>query len=239
MRELVAGKMGVGGVPRNTMLVLSHRGDHASGFQNTLQAFERARASGANGLETDVRTCAEGTAVLFHDRNTRNGTPITSLAFADLAESVGYEVPALAEALRSFPGLFWNLELKSTAALGPTLAVLDEVRPEGGVLITSFLHQVIFECAQRSSFDCGLLIAHRPVTLTEVFSAGFHHPNVNTLVVDYEVVDAQLFEEARVKQLSTFVYGMVTVEEHEFVAKHKVAGMITDHIQTARLALKH
>jgi glycerophosphoryl diester phosphodiesterase len=218
------------------MLVLSHRG--TSGFQNTLQAFERARASGATGLETDVRTCAEGTPVLFHDRNTLGGLPISSLGIGDLAKNAGYDVPTLEDALRSFPDLFWNLELKSAAALGPTLAVLKNVRLTGGVVITSFLHQVILECAEKSPFDCGLLIAHRPVTLTEVFSSGVHHPNVNTLVVDYEVVDAQLFEEARAKQLSTFVYGMVTLVEHEFVAKQEVAGMITDHIQTARLALK-
>lgn len=234
-------KTGVAGVRVlvTTMLVLSHRGDHTSGFQNTLGAFERARSSGANGLETDVRTCEQGIPVLFHDRNTPNGLPVCSLDLGDLSKNAGYEVPTLEEALCSFPDSFWNLELKSAAALGPTLAVLEKVRPAGGILITSFLHQVIFECAQLSHFDCGLLIAHRPVALTEVFSSGGSHSKVNTLVVDYEVVDDRLFEEAKANQLSTFVYGMVTDEEHKFVAQHKVAGMITDHVQTARQALKH
>ena len=52
-----------------TPVVVGHRGGRGPGWppENTLAAFERARAEGAQAVETDVRLCATGEAVLFHD----------------------------------------------------------------------------------------------------------------------------------------------------------------------------
>jgi glycerophosphoryl diester phosphodiesterase len=50
-------------------LVVGHRGGRGAGWpaENTLAAFEQARAQGARAIELDVRTCAGGTVVVFHD----------------------------------------------------------------------------------------------------------------------------------------------------------------------------
>jgi len=50
-------------------LVVGHRGGRGAGWpaENTLAAFEQARAQGARAIELDVRTCAGGTLVVFHD----------------------------------------------------------------------------------------------------------------------------------------------------------------------------
>ena len=47
--------------------VWAHRGDSAHAPENTMLAFERARAAGADGLELDVRFDGEGNVVVFHD----------------------------------------------------------------------------------------------------------------------------------------------------------------------------
>ena len=50
-------------------LVVGHRGGRGEGWppENTIEAFEQARAQGARAIELDVRTCAGGEVVVFHD----------------------------------------------------------------------------------------------------------------------------------------------------------------------------
>jgi glycerophosphoryl diester phosphodiesterase len=50
-------------------LVVGHRGGRGEGWpaENTLAAFAQARGQGARAIELDVRTCADGAVVVFHD----------------------------------------------------------------------------------------------------------------------------------------------------------------------------
>src|SRR5262247_3321021 len=47
--------------------VWAHRGDSAHAPENTMLAFDRARAAGADGIEFDVRFDGDGNVVVFHD----------------------------------------------------------------------------------------------------------------------------------------------------------------------------
>jgi glycerophosphoryl diester phosphodiesterase len=76
--------------------VLGHRGGRGEGWptENTLAAFERAKREGADGIEIDVRLCATGEVVVFHDAS-RDGrliedTPITELDLARLEEVLAF-----------------------------------------------------------------------------------------------------------------------------------------------------
>lgn len=48
-------------------LIIAHRGASALAPENTLAAFRRAVADGAEGVEFDVRLSKDGTVVVFHD----------------------------------------------------------------------------------------------------------------------------------------------------------------------------
>lgn len=219
------------------MLVLSHRGYHDDAPENTLAAFEKARGYGASGFETDIRTSSDGIAALYHNRLAPNGRLVSDQTLDDLRHSVGYDIPTLQTVLEKYPDSFWNLELKSAAALAPTLAILKQTRPAGGVLISSFLHEVIFECAQQCDYDCGLIIAHQPARMDSLRPLSYPR-NVNAVVIDYDVIDANMIRKAKAEQFKVFVYGMVTRQEHELVAAHEVTGMITDHLDAACAALE-
>lgn len=71
-------------------LVVGHRGGRGAGWprENTVAAFEQARAQGARAIELDVRTCGTGEVVVLHDP-TR----------APLAELRAEGVPTLEEVL--------------------------------------------------------------------------------------------------------------------------------------------
>jgi glycerophosphoryl diester phosphodiesterase len=89
--------------------VLAHRGGAGPWSENTLEAFAGGLASGADGVELDVRRSADGVAVVHHDARVPAGE-ISELAAADLP---GY-VPTLAEALDRCAGAVVNVEIKNS-----------------------------------------------------------------------------------------------------------------------------
>lgn len=56
--------------------VIAHRGASADEAENTLPAFERAIADGADFLELDVQASADGELVVFHDLDLDRLTPL-------------------------------------------------------------------------------------------------------------------------------------------------------------------
>lgn len=77
-------------------LVIAHRGGAGLAPENTMAAFDRGLAHGADGLELDVHLSRDGVPVVIHDSTldrTTNGTgPVRSLTAAELAEvDAGYQ----------------------------------------------------------------------------------------------------------------------------------------------------
>src|SRR5690242_12989613 len=118
------------------MLILAHRGYHQTEPENTLAAFEAAAGLGIDGIETDIRLSADGVPILFHDRLVGD-TPIERLKEPELSARSGRSVPTLEEALARFPDLFWNLELKTPAALDASVTILERFK-DRRILISSF-----------------------------------------------------------------------------------------------------
>lgn len=98
-----------------------HRGASALEPENSLAAFARALADGANALELDVHRSADGHFVVAHDPDGRRtaGTPerIRELGLARiktwrLGPDGSATVPTLAEVLEAFPGSPMSIDLK-------------------------------------------------------------------------------------------------------------------------------
>lgn len=95
------------------VIVIAHRGDHSSAPENTLKAFEDAIANGADYIEVDLRTTADGELVVMHDATvdrTTNGkgaikdmtlTQLRALRIvsADKSFSGIYQVPTFEQVL--------------------------------------------------------------------------------------------------------------------------------------------
>jgi len=142
-------------------LVVAHRGASAAEAENTLQAFEKAIASGADVVEFDVRMSADGVAVVMHDpdvgRTTDGHGLVRDLRLAQIkrlrieaSDGGAAEVPTLEETLRCCSGrVAVDVEIKnipgepdfdaeSEAAVEATLRTLEEVAFSGRVLVSSF-----------------------------------------------------------------------------------------------------
>ncbi len=112
-------------------LVFAHRGGSKIGLENTIAAFDRGLAAGADGLELDVHLSKDGVVCVHHDamldRTTRATGPVKDRTASELGE---LDVPPLRAVLARYPTVGIIIELKEP---GPVLAeaVVDEVRRAG------------------------------------------------------------------------------------------------------------
>ena len=213
------------------MLLLAHRGYHATLPENTMAAFAAAARLGVDGIETDVRLSADGEPVIMHDRVTPHRRAVAELTRREIEHDVGHPVPLLAEVLDAFPGVLWNVEIKMPEALPAVLAVLRRYSGKRRLFITSFRHDVAGEIARQIAVDCGLLLAHRPLDVAAVIAGCAAWPRIKAIVWDYNVVDETVLRTVTANHWDNYVYGAVTPAEHQHCAGLGLAGLITDYPQ--------
>jgi glycerophosphoryl diester phosphodiesterase len=93
-------------------LIIGHRGFAARFPENSVVGVCAAFEVGADGVEVDVRPCAEGAWVCHHDRS-RGGRPIAEWPLATLGRD---GVPTLAEVVAAVPEQRWLfVEIKPLA----------------------------------------------------------------------------------------------------------------------------
>ncbi|HYN28539.1 MAG TPA: glycerophosphodiester phosphodiesterase family protein [Dermatophilaceae bacterium] len=130
-------------------LAFAHRGGAAYGpnvgVENTLAAFRRAVDLGYRYVETDVHATSDGRVVAFHDADLGRVTGargrIGDLPYAALrpVRVGGTEaIPLLEELLEELPEARVNIDVKSDAAVGPTVDVVRRAGAVDRVCVGSF-----------------------------------------------------------------------------------------------------
>ena len=120
---------------RKTPRVFAHRGGCALGPENTIAAFDRGIAAGAEGLELDVRLSADGVVVVCHDgtldRTTDRTGPIAALSAAELSRvDAGYHFTD-AEGRHSFRGQGVGIPtLRAVLERYTDAAIIIEMKPD-------------------------------------------------------------------------------------------------------------
>ena len=165
-------------------LLIAHRGGGALRPEETLPAFATAAALGADVLELDVHSSADGEIVCMHDDDvdrTTNGTgPVHALTLAELrALDAGYDftpdggashpyrgmgitVPTLAEVLAAHPSAWFSIEIKQTSPdiVDEVLTVVDASGSASRVVLVSFSDAVVAEIrARRPDLATGMSLA--------------------------------------------------------------------------------
>jgi glycerophosphoryl diester phosphodiesterase len=136
--------------------VWAHRGDSAHAPENTMRAFDQARAAGADGIELDVRFDGDHNVVVFHDSllERLTGLPgrMEQLSAVDRRKlRIGGEpVPLLAEVLAAID-LEIDVELKSEklgrmgALVEATARVIRDSGRADQILVSSFDPVALFQ----------------------------------------------------------------------------------------------
>ena len=150
-------------------LVVAHRGASGSELENSLAAFKAAAPQGADGVELDIHSTADGELIVHHDE-TIGGTPIatsTAKAIAALRLKNGEPVPTLSQALTAIaPRLQVFIEVKT---LDPRwdahlFEIMDRGPNPSGYAVHGFDHRIIRRLGeQRPSLPRGVLMGAYPV----------------------------------------------------------------------------
>ncbi|MHB1525356.1 MAG: glycerophosphodiester phosphodiesterase [Candidatus Dormibacteria bacterium] len=144
-------------------LVIAHRGASGELPGNTMEAFERAIALGADMIEFDVRCTADDRLIVFHDAEVA-GWPVGRLTRQEIHVGTGHLPPLLEEVLGLTCGRVGiDVEIKEAGITARVVsAVLAAGQPEATVL-SSFLDRVVFDLAELApGFERGLIVGRRP-----------------------------------------------------------------------------
>ena len=116
-------------------LILAHRGGGAEAPENTPEAFQALRDIQVFHVETDAHLSADGQVVLNHDPKVDRTYPakgeIRQMPWSQLEQLRGVDggrMIRLADALESFPDMYFNVDAKSAEV---ALPLLDVVREHG------------------------------------------------------------------------------------------------------------
>jgi glycerophosphoryl diester phosphodiesterase len=147
--------------------VIAHRGGAGLGPEETLEAFDHAVQLGADILEMDVRSTADGSIVVLHDatvdRTTDGSGPVAEMSLEALRKldagyrwtddggrsyphrAKGIRVPTLAEVYQRYAGKRMVVEMKvRTSEFAQALCRLTrEARMSERVLVASFDHATL------------------------------------------------------------------------------------------------
>ena len=226
---------------RGVTLVIAHRGASAVEPENTMEAFHKARAFGADWVELDVRRTEDGVAVVHHDAHLADGRRIGAVNSDDLPDYV----PSLAEALEACDGMGVVVEIKNLpgdpdfddqnlvayAVAGLTSAYLG---PERTVVSSFDVDAVRAVKAVDPSIPiallCGIVPPDSAVARAVAYEMSGVHP--------YDAMcDAGFVKKAHRAGLDVYAWTINRAERMAELAAMGVDGIITDHPDIARAVI--
>jgi glycerophosphoryl diester phosphodiesterase len=201
-------------------LLLGHRGARArkSIPENTFASFDQALADGCDGFEFDVRLTADGCALVCHDPHS-GGVDIAS---ASRQQSLS--LPRFEDVVARYHArAFLDIELKVSGLERTAVAALKEHWPERGLVVSSFLPQVVLAMqAEETAIPVGLICETRAELL------GWSDLPIQYVIPHHNLVDARLVQEVQRAGKKILVWTVNSRAEMEKFRDWAVDGIISD-----------
>ena len=229
--------------------MLAHRGANRVAPENSLAAFERALAMGADGVELDVHRSADGALVVHHDALAPGLGLLAELPLATI-RAARPDLPTLDEALDVCAGRVVNVEIKNSpgdpdhdpaeVAADLVVGMLQARRRRDDVLVSSFSPATVERVhALDAAIPTALLTARTTelVALLELVHERGHralNPRVHALVGGRA---ARLAARARALGLELYVWTVNEERQLRRLADAGVHAVITDVPDVARRVL--
>jgi len=226
--------------------IIAHRGASGAAPENTLAAFERAIADGADWIELDVQETADGVVVVQHDSDFMKSAGLAlrvweataaHLAAIDIGSRYGPEfsderVPTLAEALQLAKGRINVLiELKyyghDQQLEARVVALVEAAGMASNIRVMSLKHEGVRKVAAlRSAWTCGVLSTVAVGDLTRL--------EVEFLGVTPSTATRKFIRRAHRQGMEVYVWTVNDPIEMSRLMSRGVDGLITDEPELAR-----
>ncbi len=217
-------------------LIIAHRGASANAKENTLFAFERAIAFGADMVEFDVRRTKDRVLVIYHDAEVKE-KPIRKLTYAEL-QILDPDIPTLAEVVNLCKGkIRLDVELKEAGYEKQVMEILRPAFDAESMVVTSFHPFAIRRIKQHyPDVKAGFLFGHGTVKFCKSFrlNAKSVRDRVREMRADFIAPNWQLLSHSLLSQV---VMGdrpvwVWTVNDEplmtDLLGDRRIQGIITD-----------
>ena len=217
-------------------LVIGHRGAPKRDLENSIASFRAAVAAGADGVELDVHSTADGALIVHHDEligASHHINRLTAEQVGALRLGNGEPVPTLQGVLRAVGKIRVFIEVKS---LEPRFdarlleAIEHGPNPEG-YAVHGFDHRIVHRLGLlRPGLSCGVLSSSYPIhPLQPLTDAG-----ATTLWQEHALIDRPLVE--ALHQAGMDVIAWTVDDPHEMVRLIHlgVDGLCTNQPDVAR-----
>jgi glycerophosphoryl diester phosphodiesterase len=244
-------------------IILGHRGAAGDAPENTLVGFARGLALGAHIIETDLHGTRDGVPVLIHDpsveRTTNGRGAVGDLTFEELQQldaaarfedpengklafrGQGIVVPSLEQAFSAFPGVRFNIEIKTEdrALVERVVRLVEESGRQDITLLTSGENEtmaLLREALAHSS--CSPAIGACLADILAVVNSALDGspPATNSMVLQIprafagnELVTPALVEHAHAHGIQIHVWTINDPDEIRDLLALGVDGIVTDH----------
>jgi len=222
------------------MWIIGHRGASGLAPENTLEAFVRGVAAGADIVECDVHSSRDGVPVVIHDgtlgRTTNGSGPVGALALAELREldaGAGTRLPTLAEVFEAVE-VPVQVEIKDPAAVDAVVAFLAEAGRAERTWVIAFDHRLLVEIGARvPGLRTGALCGTRPADP----GATCRGVGAAALCPLHTWVDAALMEACRAAQVAVMPWTVNAPADVLRLRDLGVTSVTTDRPDMAAAAL--
>lgn len=221
------------------MVIIGHRGACGYAPENTLSSFEKAIACDVDMVEFDVRKCASGELVVFHDAKIdriTNGCGYIAQKTLQELKTVKVcndeQIVTLAEVIDFVDHRAkLYIELKSPAIAQDILKIMNHYVHNkqwayDDFLIASFDHVQLREIkAANNQISIAALIYGTPVT----FGAAAEDIHADVVCLDVEFITQQFVDDIHDRGMLVYVYTVNDQEDLIRLVNYNVDGIITDY----------
>lgn len=214
------------------MKKIGHRGACGYALENSLESFQKGLDLGVDALELDVHCSADGQIMVIHDATIDRTTGSSGLVQSKTSTQLKLlGIPTLLEVIELVQRrVVINIELKSSAALLPTLSLLNQRINEGKNTASDFL---------LSSFDWDLLgeiEAMYPDYLLGILFEDLQNDAVGfaqniraySLHPEYKLLTFEMVKSIQQKGFKIYPWTVNSLEDIERLKSWQVDGIISD-----------
>lgn len=218
------------------MIIFGHRGAAGLAPENTLKSFEKALTLGVDGVEFDVRLCADNELIVFHDkrleRTTNGHGKVRSKTFSELRKldaGQGEQISTLSEVCELISNkVLINIELKGKNTAEPVMEYLlseENDIPLEQFLISSFRYKELKKARKLSpDISIGVLAERnykKALKRAEKIHAYSFHASVKS-------VKQKHIAKAKELGLKSYIYTVNDLVDYKRLDSWKADGVFTD-----------
>ncbi len=221
-------------------LIIAHKGANTFAPENSLPAFAKALDMGCDGIELDVRLCASGHVMVFHDRSTFRMTGmrhhIHRLTLDQIKKlrldgntSPEFHIPTLSEVLELVgDNMLLNIEIKKETITKDSieeriLASISEFGLRDNVIISSFNPWVLKKVALLAP-EVALGFVYRSRSQMMMLNEA----PVTSMHASYRVLSRRHLKNLRERGLKVFAWTVDREDVMIDMIKKGVDGIITN-----------